>query len=214
MLRPLAFLTLILTTIFAAAIGSTRLHTNAQADLRDLFAGADGCVSPCFLGITPNETTPTEAVALLESHPLVESVFVPPNVDAPYSSIGWDWRTNADLPLDQYRNYVHLRRGVVDSIELHTAVPFGQTWVALGQPDRGRYSWGGGVVQYVVGYEAQGVEVAVNVSICATRERMFETPASIIFTDDVVPIVISTGVRPYFFYLQRPTYWSEVLGCE
>ncbi len=140
MLGSLAALFFYLLLAFVTCLGAIRVRDHA-ADWKNALLNSPGCPVdelaletgiPCWMGIVVGETTREEAIALLSEHSWVEQVY-----DVP-SLVSWSWNGNQPSFLsDDQRGLLGISPGgTVQQMRLLTAVPFGEIWLEMGQPNR------------------------------------------------------------------------------
>lgn len=103
------------------------------------------CANPCFIGLQPGVTTFPEARALLENHQWVmdvELVFRAPNTPLEIRNGTLRWRWNGRQPALLRTPFLEageiaIEDGLVHSVKVATAIPFGDAWLLLGAPPHG-----------------------------------------------------------------------------
>lgn len=137
------FVLKITALLYGIILASTLMVTEergAPLNLPELLG--DPCERPCWQGIIPGETTTFEVLDILQSHPWIINVTTtrslrenPPQADSE-GTITWDWSGRQPAVLFA-GGTISIRRNIVQTIHLITLIPFGETWLALGWPDRG-----------------------------------------------------------------------------
>lgn len=128
-------LTLAATSALLIALSLTLGASQPAPDFAPLLGEAP-CAAPCWLGITPGSTTPSDAVALLEQNPSVDAMVV--NV----GSASW-WWNGAQAPVFSHQPRPFDGRMLFDSDEpdepvtglaLMTTLTLGDLYLKLGPP--------------------------------------------------------------------------------
>jgi hypothetical protein len=210
MMRPVFTIALLLLGLLSAFVLLTRTQPYSDEDLHAILV--PDCATPCFIGIYPGVTSGDDAFAVLSNHPWITNVdFVRASVgasgDKQDGTISWSW-TGAQPPLLRTPYLVAgeaaVQNGVVDSIKLRTAIPFGAVWLTLGWPPNGwirpsrTY-----LLQYdnqVAVYPAYGLEIRTLVKHPLRAEDFWTAPTDIYF--EMNP--------PDNFSYSRPCWWA----CE
>jgi hypothetical protein len=134
--RPLIQFSLISTVILTLAI--VVIHSRPYGDL-SLPTASDSCALPCFMGIQPDVTRMSEAIALLENHEWVSQVSITSYNKVELDQIAWTWLENAPLILQAHEHRIAGRifaeQGVVRNIEFRTRIPLGDLWLEWGLPE-------------------------------------------------------------------------------
>jgi hypothetical protein len=94
LIRLLLKLSLLMSVLFALAIGVIRAQPYDDGGLRDFLFNSPGCETipdnePCFIGIRPGVTTFDGALAILRHHEWVEHLTAPTTGD--WSTVSWTW---------------------------------------------------------------------------------------------------------------------------
>lgn len=117
-------LSLFLSTLFAGYAGALAARPYDASVVRAFLDAPDGCVSPCWWGIRPGETTPAEAAALLSASPWVGLV------DTADDDHGrWYWNSLQPAFL---REAGILYDTAVKDILIDTEIQVGDLWLTYG----------------------------------------------------------------------------------
>lgn len=130
------WLTVALIALFTVCITVARMISPEDADLRLLLTRPDNCPMPCWFGIRPGVTTPTEALALLSTHPWGGQADADQyNAVTGSGIIGWEFEPNRLSIIPRYRG-VRLRANnhVIINVTLPPGIPFDAVWFAFGPP--------------------------------------------------------------------------------
>ena len=154
MIRFLVGFSLAIFLLLAVAVLVIRLQPQDDDQLREVLL-PNACVPPCFLGITPGETTMAQAIDLLKQHPWVGSI---KRVDSERQWVVFEW-SGKQPPEFNRSNWptVEAKDGVVQQIVVPTAIPLADFWLAVGKPD---WSFGNNVyggTSYAIGYSHDNV---------------------------------------------------------
>lgn len=129
MTRPVFLLALILTVLFASALGIIRAQPYDDSALDALLAPED-CEMPCFMGIRPGVTTYNETISILEAAESIDTVIaVRGSQVAQFSRIRWRWKPGTPHLTD---GTIRTQNGVVHDIQLTTTFSPGDLWLTLG----------------------------------------------------------------------------------
>lgn len=183
-----------LLLLFTALPLLARVQPNNVAGLRALLL-PPGCRAPCLFGIRPGETTGREALAILEAHPWVTSVSVVYRGATNPSEnrdgvLAWQWN-GLEPPLlrtpELYAGAVEIDLGVVRTVRLSTAIPFGEIWLALGdaQPRYGfvrpSRAFLGRFLNHLAVYIHEGLEFRTRFPRPARADGFWSAPVEIHF---------------------------------
>ncbi|MBC7809644.1 MAG: hypothetical protein H7175_00760 [Burkholderiales bacterium] len=140
MLRFLLKLTLLISALFALAIGIIRAQPYDNS-LRDFLFDSPGCENipddePCFMGIRTSITTFEEAVEILHEHEWVGQIYEPITATSS-GGTWWHWSGNQP-PFLLSMSYGRLN--TMDSIEvthirLESNIPAGELFLVFGTPE-------------------------------------------------------------------------------
>lgn len=170
------------------------------------------CNTPCFLGIQPGVTALQDARALLENHPWVvevELVFSGSDTLLENRDGRLRWRWNGRQPASLKTPFLEAgeivaAHGVVQSVKITTAVPFGDVWLLLGQPTHGFIGTSRVYLKrfdnHMAVYNERGLKI---------QTLLPHTPRIATFWNSFVEIIFEAAPR------ERQTYRLPCwLGCE
>ncbi|RMF80053.1 MAG: hypothetical protein D6737_09585 [Chloroflexi bacterium] len=123
--------------VFALLIGFIHAQPYDSNGLRDFLLSPDGCPAPCFIGIRPGVTTEAEAIAILETHPWVESIEIFDNNFFGGANIAFEWG-DFNLAFNNgliSSSIVTGADGRVVQIQIPLTTPFYQALLEMGRPD-------------------------------------------------------------------------------
>jgi hypothetical protein len=144
MTRLWLILTFFIMALLMLALVALRAGPADDEGLKSLLFPST-CSTPCFIGIQPGVTAIGDARALLENHPWVmevELVFAGPDaiIENRDGRLHWRWNGRQPVPLKTpflEAGEIVAEHGVVQSVKVTTAVPFGDVWLVLGRPTHG-----------------------------------------------------------------------------
>ncbi len=142
-----ARLALTTTLISVVVLGAIRLTARDNPLVAAFFALTPDCLSPCWQGIHPGETSLDDAVALLRANAwvgMVTQIGALSSEGGFATVINWEW--SSAFPYGRSSHAVDGslvgQNGIVQQIYLLTDLRFGDVWLSLGKPD-------GGTVDYI-----------------------------------------------------------------
>lgn len=175
MFRFLLKLSLLISVLFALAIGAIRAQPYDDDGLRDFLFNSPGCEDypnePCFIGIRPGATTFDEALAMLEAHEWVE------RVTSASPIIQWTWNGSQPrfIGFPQERGLVTISDGTVRRLYVgYTSIKFSDLWLTLDKPTSFDIATSRAFVDYGTSYSDMHLTTQMIVS-CPLRIADFWT---------------------------------------
>lgn len=209
MSRALLVIALSLTTLFTACVVLLRAQPNDDAALRALLLPDAGCAPPCFMGIRAGLTEGGQVRDLLSSHAWVARppLSIRPINDANTQLYVWDWSGQQPKFVDTFwQGEVRVYKRIVRGVTVHTHIPFGAVWLALGGTRRGVAVFAlnradNRALMYIAVYADSGLLVRFAVPQRATRGDFWSAPVE--FESANREALDYYGAYP----LPQPCYW-------
>jgi len=181
MLRLLLIPMVALTLMFGAAIGSIRAQPDDTAyrqSLRDFLLPPQGCAAPCWQGIRPNETTLTEALALLESRGWSGSVNFQRGMAMDTGLLVVQWSGQQPSFINSQRPAIFwIEANVVERMSIALTIPYGAAWLSLSPPEQGAVSLGSvstPILSHYAAYTADDFVLYSGMSCPLTPQRLWD----------------------------------------
>ena len=134
---------LLLNGLLAVMILALRLLPNDDNSIKKLLLPPTDCPAPCFMNVQAGTTDRQEAAKLIDIHSWVKPpLFFARSIDDINTRyVFWQWSGEQPVGVDarrqgQLRFYKDHAVGLV----VHTTIPLGAVWLALGGTDKGTLS--------------------------------------------------------------------------
>jgi hypothetical protein len=189
--RLILILTTITTVISAAALILIRAQPHDTSEMERFLISDENCSARCWQGIHPGETTPDDALNLLQAHPWVDVDTIvlydlagSDDYDGARAFIYWQWNgTQPDGLVDPGR--LNISGGRISSIIVHSEVPLGEWWLLLGKPDGARVetsrALGYGIFIYWSIYNDRALTIRSQFERPAHRLAFWQSPVNLRF---------------------------------
>ncbi len=124
----------VLAAVILAAVGAFHLMPYTNDDgLEDLLPDLS-CDPPCVMGIQPGVTSAAEALALLEAHPMVDSI-VQPDYAGEMMVAQWTWSAQVPALAQAEPSYLlYDFSGRVGAVRVNTQLAPALFWLTFGPP--------------------------------------------------------------------------------
>lgn len=190
MIRLLVLTACLLTLAFAAALNLIHAQAGEDYALRVLLT-SDGCAMPCLLGMSLNRTTRAQALDSLQRAAWVDMID-----EHPYA-ITWRWRdAPPSLGSSAGYNSVSLLDDTIVYMQMETHIPFGDVWLAYGQPDVVVVERIPAAKDFVAIFAQQSVWARFTLPCPTSLRDLWQRPVSLVATrENYLPDQLLTAVH-------------------
>lgn len=210
MIRLMLSLTLSAILLFTAALCLIRFHPRDEP-LRALLY-PETCQPPCFMNIYPGETTMTEAIQTISSHPWVGNVRRL-NTDGGWIIIEWSGQQPPEYDFNRWAT-LHAVDGIVESITVPTHISMVDFWLTVGKPDWLFSSPIRGGTTYGIGNFTSGISAQFDTPAPNRLRTLLGSDVTLFYTRGMPPriyphpslldIVTGRAKSPYFDATANP----------
>jgi hypothetical protein len=170
---------LALSLLFAITISAVNARPYDNPDLRAFLQAAHECTLPCWGGIRPGVTGLSEIQIVLGNHEWVREVTFTPTTGPDTGFMTWRWRDPVTGVIDAtQQGEAGISDGVVTWLQIPTVMAFGDVWLTMGPPQRGRTIAGrrpAYMIRHYAAYADQGVQVRYAIPCAWNPDHLWRT---------------------------------------